>query len=132
IDSQGGLYTTGAIVGMAGGLYFRSATGEWTFLNNLSNDTLASNLQRLPREDIGYGNITAMAFGPEGTLYMVGLNGTALARSATDGSITAIPFQPLYHDSLVVSAPDSIAGEANTSIPITAAVRGGAGDLTYN
>ncbi|MFA5862529.1 MAG: hypothetical protein WDA16_12625, partial [Candidatus Thermoplasmatota archaeon] len=132
---DGTLYATSAITNTTGALFTRLPGREWVQLENLSNDALALRFGMTPRWDLGFANVTTISLAMDGTLYMAGDNGTALARSAT-GNLTMVPWAQDAAGPLAAfvgndPARSGYSGQAGRDIPLAGGASGGSGEYSY-
>jgi uncharacterized membrane protein len=119
----------------ATGLYARSPAGAWSKLADLSSATLAQQLGATPRDDLTFSNADTMLVGPDGTLYLAGENGTALARGP-EGNLSMLPWPRIAPADLQVfvgtdPTASSYAGPAGQPIPIAGDASGGAAPYSF-
>lgn len=89
VAGDGTLYVATNVSQERGLLAARAPDGEWTVLANLSSAVLNQTLAP-PRDETAFATIREMVLAPNGTLYLVGANGTVLARSP-EGALRSVP-----------------------------------------
>lgn len=133
--ADGTLYATSVITNTTGALFSRAPGGSWLMLENLSSDALATRFGATPRADLGFGNVVTITLAPDGTLYLAGENGTALARNVT-GVLSPVAWvQEAASDfaAYVGSEPGGAgySGQAGSDIPLAGGASGGSGSYTF-
>lgn len=124
LADDGTLFATSQITDTTGGLYARTTDGNWQLVEDLSSNTLTERVGGI-RQGVSFADVQGIAIGPEGSIYLVGGNGTAIQRAPT-GTLTRITFNESIRPNLTALAGNDADRAVKVRAGAPAALSGGA------